>query len=110
MSELVSLQCQFAGMVAKLIEEAQRRGYQITLGELYRPPVLAELYAKQGKGIRNSLHTAKLAIDVALFRDGEYLTDNADYRALHEWWQSIGGAPMIPHDGNHFSMAYQGRR
>ena len=83
MSELVSLQCKFAGMVAKLIEEAQRRGYQITLGELYRPPVLAELYAKQGKGIRNSLHTAKLAIDVA---------------------------PMIPHDGNHFSMAYQGRR
>lgn len=110
MGELVSLQNKFAGMVAKLVVEAQRRQYLITLGELYRPPVLADLYARQGKGIKNSLHTVKLAIDVALFQNGEYLDDSADYKPLHEYWESIGGAPMIQNDGNHFSVAYQGRR
>jgi hypothetical protein len=107
---LVSTQNEFAANVAKLIQHAHALGYQITLGELYRPPILADIYAKKGIGIRNSVHCVKLAIDVALFKDGEYLTDSKDYAELHAYWQDLGGAPAIPGDGNHFSMGYQGRR
>lgn len=111
---LQQLQSRFAGMVSKLIVRAGELGYEVTLGEAYRPPEQAALMAKQGKGIVNSLHCERLAIDLNLFHNGVYLTATQDHKELGEWWESIGGAwggRFQPKpDGNHYSLEYQGRK
>ncbi|EIF6076491.1 M15 family peptidase, partial [Escherichia coli] len=81
----------FAVMIADLIHWAQEHGYRLTFGEAYRTPEQAALNAKSGKGIRNSLHTLRLAVDFNLFINGEYQADTDAYRPLGEYWESIGG-------------------
>lgn len=104
-------QSKFARMIARLIRKAWRLGYEVTFAEAYRPPELAELYAKQGKGIRNSLHTIRLAVDLNLFRDGVWLNTTEDHRELGEWWESIGGSwGGRFNDGNHYSLEHNGVR
>jgi hypothetical protein len=102
-------QRKFAGMVGQLIVWAYENGYELTLGEAHRPPELAELYAKQGRGIRNSLHTQKLAIDLNLFINGKYQTRTDSHRPLGEYWESIGGTWGGRFgDGNHYSLEHGG--
>lgn len=106
----------FASAVAKLIQQANAMGYAVTLGEAWRPPEMAAIYAKQGKGIKNSLHTQRLAVDLNLFRDGKYLSDGDQYRELGAWWetQSFEGAVCCWggrfQDGNHFSFEHGGKK
>ena len=101
----------FAALVANLIDEAFRRGYEVTFGETYRPVETAALYAKQGKGIAHSLHTKRLAIDLNLFKDGKYLSSTESHRPLGEWWEKQhplcrwGGRFK---DGNHYSLEHEG--
>jgi len=109
-------QSAFAILVAKLILQTQEVGYQITLGEAYRSPEEAARLAKEGKGIKNSLHTLKLAIDINLFGDGRYLNKTEDHIWFGEWWESqstkdiqcIWGGRFG--DGNHYSVAHGGRK
>ncbi|EFF5369639.1 M15 family metallopeptidase [Escherichia coli] len=101
----------FAVMIADLIHWAQEHGYRLTFGEAYRTPEQAALNAKTGKGIRNSLHTLRLAVDFNLFINGEYQTDTDTYRPLGEYWESIGGTwggRFSRADGNHFSLEHNG--
>ncbi|EEY3208761.1 M15 family metallopeptidase [Escherichia coli] len=101
----------FAVMIADLIHWAQEHGYRLTFGEAYRTPKQAALNAKTGKGIRNSLHTLRLAVDFNLFINGEYQTDTDAYRPLGEYWESIGGTwggRFSRADGNHFSLEHNG--
>lgn len=110
-------QAAFSVLVAKLIIEATRRGYTVTLGEAWRPPETAALYAKQGKGIAHSLHTDRLAIDLNLFRDGVYFGRSDSYQPLGEWWEAQStadlpcawGGRFTKPDGNHFSIRHDGR-
>lgn len=108
----------FAGDVARLILWAVAMGYEVTWGWAYRPPEFAAMYAEMKKGIANSLHELRLAVDLNLFRDGVYLTKTEDYKPLGDHWKSLrpenawGGdfqPPTVP-DGNHFSRAWEGRR
>lgn len=104
----------FAELVAQLILKAIELDYRVTLGEAYRTPEQAAWYAKQGKGIANSLHTLKLAIDLNLFKEGVYLTASEDYKLLGEWWKEQhasccwGGDFKTRADGNHFSLEHNG--
>ncbi|EES6093812.1 TPA: M15 family metallopeptidase [Escherichia coli] len=101
----------FAVMIADLIHWAQVHGYRLTFGEAYRTPEQAALNAKSGKGIRNSLHTLRLAVDFNLFINGEYQADTDAYRPLGEYWESIGGTwggRFSRADGNHFSLEHNG--
>jgi|SRR3990172_3695023 len=110
---LTELQHKFALMVADLIQEAVRRGYNVALGEAHRTPEQARLNAKKGSGISNSLHCERLALDLILRKNGIYLTESYQYQELGEWWESKGGAwggRFKRPDGNHFSLAYGGRR
>lgn len=110
---LVAKQAKFALMVADLIQYANAQGYQVTFGEAYRPPETARIYAEDGRGIPNSLHTRRLAIDLNLFLGGRYLTQTEDYRPLGEYWESLGGSwggRFSRPDGNHFSLEHQGVR
>ncbi|EEC8092123.1 M15 family peptidase [Escherichia coli] len=101
----------FAVMIADLIHWAQEHGYRLTFGEAYRTPEQAALNAKSGKGIRNSLHTLRLAVDFNLFINGKYQADTDAYRPLGEYWESIGGTwggRFSRADGNHFSLEHNG--
>lgn len=101
----------FTVMTADLIHWAQAHGYRLTFGEAYRTPEQAALNAKTGKGISNSLHTLRLAVDFNLFINGEYQTDTDAYRPLGEYWESIGGTwggRFSRADGNHFSLEHNG--
>jgi len=125
-------------MIAELILWAYDNGYEVACGEFSRSdeqsfinsigfagrqrlaalveplfPVLAERILNNGRsgGIDNSLHRDRLAADLLLFRDGMYLTETADYEPMGQKWESMGGT-WGGHfkDGNHFSLAYGGRK
>ena len=67
MITLSQKQQNFAGNVGKLLTYIYNKGFSVSLGECYRTPEQAALYAKQGKGIVNSLHCKKLAITSTCF-------------------------------------------
>jgi hypothetical protein len=103
----------FVVLVGRLIARATGLGYELTFGETYRSPEEAARLAKLGKGIKTSLHTQRLAIDLNLFRDGRYLSSTESHRELGEWWERQhelcrwGGRFS---DGNHYSLEHQGRQ
>lgn len=107
-------QRRFTLYVAQLIEYAYTSGLELTFGEAYRTPEQSKLNAQNGTGISNSLHIIRLAIDLNLFKDGEYQTDSAAFLPLGEWWEKLhpdcrwGGRFTHP-DGNHFSVTHEGR-
>jgi hypothetical protein len=104
-------QSRFAQMAARLIQQAQAMGYEVTLGEAMRSPQEAVRLAGAGRGIARSLHCDRLAIDLNLFKDGQFLAATEDHRPLGEWWESIGGAwGGRFRDGNHYSLAHEGRK
>lgn len=114
MSELLDRQLAFAAAVPRLIEQAHRLGFGVTLGEAYRSPEEAKRLARAGLGIIDSLHTRRLALDLNLFKAGVYLTGSESYRALGRYWLSLSpdhrwGGDFRRADGNHFSLAYGGR-
>lgn len=92
----------FSRNIAHLILFAYANGYEITCGDF-----LATTGHKT-----NSNHYIKLAADLNLFNDGEYLTETEDHRLLGEFWESLhpdnrwGGRF---NDGNHYSMEHNGR-
>ncbi|WP_414483674.1 M15 family metallopeptidase [Serratia marcescens] len=104
----------FTKLISQLILWADEKGYRLTFGEAYRTPEQAALNAKKGSGIRNSLHTKRLAVDLNLFINGQYQTNSAAYRPLGEYWESIGGSWggrfRDRPDGNHFSLEHEGVR
>ena len=107
---LLKKQQKFAIMVSHLIQEAVRQGYGVTLGDAYRDP---RTHGAQGirVGYSNakSAHKWRLAIDLALFRDGRYLTETDQYQPLGDFWTAIGGTwGGRWGDGNHFSVTHQG--
>lgn len=96
----------FARHVADLIHHIEAKGYACTFGHAYRCqdcPV----------GMPQSVHKSRLAVDLNLFKDGEYLADTEDYRQFGEYWEALGvwnrwGGAWD--DGNHFSYEHQGRK
>ena len=105
----------FVNLTAELIFHAQSLGYALTYGETYRSPEEAARLAKLGKGIKNSLHTQRLAVDFNLFKNGKYLDKTEDHRELGKWWeeQSFGDIKCIWggrfQDGNHYSIEHNGK-
>lgn len=110
-------QSSFAIAVAHLILKAAEMGYEVTLGEAWRSEHEAKRHALAGSGIRRSLHQDRLAIDLNLFRHGEWLTSTESHRPLGEYWESLstdeydcawGGS--WGDDGNHYSITHEGRK
>ena len=104
----------FAKNIAELIITAYSMGYEITLGDAYRDPRLHGEYGhKIGYGRGWSNHKVRLAIDLNLFKDGEYLTKTSDHKQLGEIWEGMhpenrwGGRF---NDGNHYSMFHEGHQ
>lgn len=105
----------FMRLLPRLIDKAHELGYELRGGELERSEAAALWYASQGKGIKNSLHRLRLAIDLHLFIKGVYQTSSEAHRILGEYWKSLhplcrwGGDFKKP-DGNHYSIEHNGVR
>jgi len=103
----------FVMLVGNLIEHVYSAGFEATFGEAWRTPEQAEWYAERNMGIRHSLHTERLAIDLNLFRDGQLVATVEGYRPIGEYWESLhelarwGGRFSRP-DADHFSLAWNG--
>lgn len=131
-------QSRFARQLPRLLDYAHALGYEVTLGECHRSPAQAELNAlgkhgrevvaqlvvrnypllaekiraQVGNGIRNSLHTKRLAVDLQLFdQAGNWLQDEYPYRKLGEYWESLGTdhrAGFRFGDTPHYSIEHEG--
>lgn len=112
--KLIEAQQLFARLLPRLLDHAHSMGYDVTLGEAWRPPETARLYAQQGRGSVQSLHILRLAVDLNLFQGGVYLTSTVAHQPLGEWWEQQhplcrwGGRFTRP-DGNHYSISWEGR-
>lgn len=111
MSETLSeQQRRFMRMLPKLIDWALHHGYELTIGDAYRDPRLfGAVGDRKGYGHARSAHKQRLAIDLNLFKDGEYLTSTEAHKPLGEYWESIGGTwGGRFEDGNHYSLERDG--
>jgi hypothetical protein len=108
--QLWQRQSQFSTNVALLLQYIRFKGYHATLGEAFRTPEQALIYAKSGKGIADSLHCKRLAIDLNLISaQGVYLTDPKEYEQFGIYWEGLdplnrNGRNFKRADANHFEM------
>jgi hypothetical protein len=79
----------FAKDVAKLINYIASLGLWVTLDEAYRTPEQAQIYAEKGIGIADSLHCKRLAIDLNVYKDGNYLYYPKDYIVFGKYWEQL---------------------
>lgn len=104
---LSELQRKHAYNVGKLLMYIyEKLEISCAIGEAERTKLQAELYAAKGKGIRNSQHLMRLAIDLLFFdKENNYRTDTDFYKQAGDYWESLdplcrwGGRYG---DGNHF--------
>ena len=109
----------FSELISKFILVLVEHGYKVTLGEAWRNPKIADAYASIGKGIKNSVHTHRMAIDLNLFKDGVWLNRTESYLLAGEIWEAMstsevqccwGGRFLDRPDGNHFSFSHAGAK
>lgn len=107
----------FAKCVANLILwTCEKEGHEVTLGEAWRSTATARIMAEQGKGIVRSLHIERLAIDLNLWRDNQWLQDTEAHEPLGAYWKTLhplacwGGDFRPRPDGNHYSFQWHGRK
>lgn len=98
---------------AQLIDWAYSQGYELTWGQTLRTQAEADANAASGAGIVHSLHLIKLAVDLALFKDGVNLTAKEDFQPLGDYWKSLDqqccwGGDFHSPDSDHFSITWQG--
>ena len=106
-------QALFTATVAKWMVWCEDNGYPIILAEAFRPPWVAEEYARQGKGIKNSVHTKKLAVDVFRVVDGRVTWDLEAYEPIGAKWKSMHplarwGGDFRNRDAVHHSFEHNG--
>jgi D-alanyl-D-alanine carboxypeptidase-like protein len=115
---VVEKQCLFARMIAQFIPKAYEMGYLLNFGEAWRPEIVAQAYAKMGKGISNSLHCLRLAVDLNAYFEGKWLDGSQDWHIPHlerlgKLWESMGGSwggRFTKKDYNHYSLQHNGVR
>ena len=105
-------QVEFAALVARLIDYVFEQGYECTLGDAFRDErVHGAFGVKLGYGHPKSAHKKRLALDLNLFKNGEYLEGTDAHRPIGEWWEKQH--PLARwggrfNDGNHYSLEWEG--
>ena len=104
----------FMRLVPRLIDKAHELGFEVTIGDAYRD---SRSHGAVGKriayGNKYSCHKSRLAIDLNLFKGGEYLTTTEAHRTLGDWWEQQHESACWGgrfNDGNHYSMEHNGRK
>jgi hypothetical protein len=113
--KLAEKQVEFTETMARFLVWCFDNKYQVIAAEWFRPPELAEIYVKQGKGIKNSVHTKKLALDIFLYKNSTVTWNTEDYRPLGEKWKTLHplarwGGDFKGRDAVHFSFEHNGVR
>ena len=114
MSILLTKQLKLGSDIARLIIYAESLGYQLKFGA-------ALVHEDDTVHKKNSLHRMSLAVDLLLFKDGNYLTKTEDYLPLGLYWEAMGNSwggrfgeseagKGDGKDGNHFSIPYFGMK
>lgn len=106
MSELVTKQQKFSLAVSLLANYAYYEGFKITFGECWRRP-------DNPHGHPNSTHKSRLAVDLNVFIEDDYLQGEQAEEAhnkLHDFWDMLGGSERIKQDLNHYSFEHNGVR
>ena len=91
----------FSDLYTEHIQWLYGRGYKVRMGDVFA----------HDRHKPNSNHYIKLAGDINLFKDGEYLTETEQHRESGEKWESRhelcrwGGRF---NDGNHYSLIHHG--
>lgn len=124
-NQLTGKQFLFMSCLGKLLLWCEQNGYTVTGGDLYRsmdslkcyhcqqPVNYQQLLVSNGRShTLNSLHCNRLAIDLNLFKDGQYIgNDGQAYAPLGQYWESLdpsnhwGGGDHFPvgqKDFDHF--------
>jgi hypothetical protein len=90
-STLLRDQFQFSLAVSSLIQYINSRGCSCSLKECLRTQDQQDIYFKRGKTkVRESQHQKCLAVDICIFRDGEWLTKFEDLKIFGVYWQNLG--------------------
>lgn len=109
-------QQRFVVCLGHLLNYAAAKGYGLTLGDGYRDPrVFGEFGEKRAYAHENSVHKLRLAQDLNLFVDGQYVQDGSHpaYQDLGQFWEGLdpdarwGGRFD---DANHFSFTHWGSK
>jgi hypothetical protein len=108
-------QVEFTRTLGHFIVWCFRNDYEVIGAELFRTKEQAEIYAASGKGILNSVHRLKLAIDLFRVVGGSVSWDNKDYEPLGKKWKAMHpdarwGGDFSNRDAVHFSFEYKGRK
>lgn len=100
----------FARLIAEHVLWLYEQGYEVTEGDSYRDPRLhGDFGVKKGYGAARSFHKIRLAKDLNLFKDSEYLATTEAHRLSGEKWKSrhplcTWGGDFKSPDGNHYSL------
>lgn len=122
---LGQMQRAFAWCAAQLVLEVYRRGWSVSIGDVFRDARVHGAFGTKKRGsyaASKSVHKLKLAIDLNLFTPDaggtpRYRSKTSDHLELGEWWKGLGeangldlrwGGDFTRADGNHYSMAYKG--
>ena len=103
-------QWRFLKCVALLIQFANNRGYKMTQSRAYA----SEAANAADGGHPQSNHLNRLAQDLNLFVDNDYITgDNPAWHVLGAFWKSLDeearwGGDFDSKDFNHFSFEHNG--
>jgi hypothetical protein len=105
-------QVRFCRMSAQLIQHAFSLGYEATWGDAYRDPrVHGVMGVRKSYSHPKSAHKLRLAVDLNLFKNGQYLDDSEGHRQLGEWWEKQAADARWGGrfgDGNHYSLEHEG--
>lgn len=104
----------FSKLTIRLFQYIIDNGYEFTYGDAYRDPrAFGKVDEIKTYGRSKSNHKIRLAIDINLFKDGEYLKETIDHAPIGKFWETLDplcswGGPF--NDGNHYSFIHNGRR
>lgn len=106
-------QVEFTATLGKFLVWCAKQGYLVILAEVFRTREQAEIYAKAKKGIKNSVHTKKLAADMFRYLNGTVTWKHEDYAAMGKKWKSMHplarwGGDFKGRDAVHFSFEHKG--
>lgn len=90
MSALRDAQATFLLNVGKLVLFATEKGFQVTAGEMWRPPEMQKIYVQTGRSkTMKSKHLDRLAVDLNFFINDAYIIDIDTLAVLGKYWESL---------------------
>ena len=96
-------QVAFAKDTIKLYQFILEKGFEFTYGEVLRTPEQQAIYVKEGKSKTSlSNHLRKLAVDLAIFKDGAFITTKEILQEIGDYWESLN--PLNRWGGNWTSI------